>query len=183
MRIVVSQIPDAGRTIPVQGDWAVAAARQALDADPQQLTGTLTLARHLDLDDKEDGRVVVTGHVAVAAKRECERCAEDLDLVVDADIDLMYAPLVKHEEPEEGEAKEVDEDDDILPVHEDDGWYEDDRLDLADVLCEAIALELGPRVVCADEAACDRRTAELLASKGTSGNPGHPAFAKLKGLG
>lgn len=183
MRIVVSQIPDAGRTIPIHGDWATAGAKQALDAEPTKLSGALTLNRHLDLDDKDDGRVVVTGHVTVGASRVCERCGEDLSLVVDTDVELMYAPIVKDEEPE-GDAKdEVDEDDDILPTHEDDGWYEDDRLDLGDVLCEAIALTLGPRVVCADEAACDRRTAELLASKGASGSPAHPAFAKLKGLG
>ncbi len=185
MRIVVSQLPDAGRTILVQGDWAIAAAKQALDAEPKQLSGTLTLERHLDMDDKEDGRVVVTGHIAVSASRECERCAEDLELVVDADVDLMYAPTVKDEEPEGDEVKreQEDDDDDILPVHEDDGWYQDDVLELGDVLCEAISLELGPRIVCVDVASCDRRTAELLASKGTSGNPGHPAFAKLKGLG
>lgn len=171
MRITVSAIPEGGQLVPFDRGvpWATSAAAAALDGDPTTVSGVLEFNRERSL-------VKVSGHVAASRPHACERCGEDTVLAVDADVDLVYEPVAR--KTDEGE--EIDDGmvDDKPAI----GWYEDDTLDAESVLCEAIALASPERIACPDVTSCDIRTADLLRSKGSSGDPSPSAFAALKKL-
>lgn len=173
MRITVSVIPEGGQLVPfdLNVPWAKRAATSALEGDPTAASGQLEFNR--------TGRVVkVTGHVAAKLPRLCERCGEDAFLAVDCDVDLTYEPAA----PVKEEGEDDDDDDEMVDDKPAVGWYEDDSLDVETVLCEAIALGAPNRIECADTESCDARTANLLRSKGSSGDPSPSAFAALKKL-
>lgn len=179
MRVALPEIPEHGLTFPVRltDAWAKAAAHAAIDADPTALEGEVRLTVEAD-------RVHVTGRIAATAPHTCDRCGEDTLLAIAADVDLVYVPFEEEEEAADEADDEVDDDEDGQSDHDlEVGYYEGGHLELTDVLCEAISLAMPPRISCPDVAACDERTAQLLATKGASGVPGHPAFARLKNLG
>lgn len=153
MRIAVEGIPAAGRDIPLglHQAWAVDAATHALDLRPDRLDGMITL-------QKATGKGVVRVGVRVTAAAEsiCDRCGEPCTLKADVDTVLLYAPSESEGRAFEGE---IELDAGELDV----GWYTDAQIPLDEVLQEALALALPPRLVCADVAACDKRTDALLA--------------------
>lgn len=168
VRIAVDQIPATGKTVDLtlREPWVVAAAEASAEARPSAVSGALVVA-----PPAAYGRVEVRASVRVAAPATCHRCGEDMELQIAAERELSYAP-------EDGSApreREVEADELDL------GWYTGGALDLADVLREVVALALPPRVLCADEVACEARTTALLASSGPSAG-GHPGFAALAGL-
>lgn len=170
VRITVSNLPPNGArfAFDAAAPWALRATAIALDAEPRSLTGALVVVA-------TGGRVDVTGHVAASAARVCERCGEDAVVVVDTDVVLAYEPAAAVDD-------DVDTDVELADSKLDLGWYENDTLNLEDVVCEAVLLGVPVRVVCDDVVACDARTADLLRSKGSSGDPAHGAFARLKNL-
>jgi uncharacterized metal-binding protein YceD (DUF177 family) len=167
VRIAVEGIPAAGREIPVtlRESWAVDAATNALDLRPDRLEGVITLQRATG-----KGVVRVGVRATASAESTCDRCGEATTLTADVDTVLLYAPSESEGRAFEGEI-ELDADD--LDV----GWYSDSQIALGEILQEALALALPPRVVCADVAACDKRTDALL----TPPSPTSP-FAGLLGL-
>lgn len=167
MLVVVDQIPDDLRRLEVDGGaaWVGLAAGRALELPISGFSGHLSLHRAKRV-------VEVEGELKVAAQATCERCGEDTTLDLAVPVDLTYEP-----------AAAPDPEDDELELDErelDVGFYNDGKLDLEDVVCEAVTLAMPPRVVCADTAACDARTAALLAERGESGSAAHPGFAALK---
>jgi uncharacterized metal-binding protein YceD (DUF177 family) len=169
MRILIDHIPPDGQVVRIdsRSTWATDAARRALDAEPEGLEGELRVER-------KGHALEVTGPLAARAVRSCERCSEDVKLDLKVDAKLRYLPSRKRDDADEDVELEEDE----LDV----GFYEGSEIAMDDVLCEALALALPPRVACEDVPACDGRTAELLASKGSSGSPTHPGLAALKNL-
>lgn len=166
LRIVVENIPENGLDVRIDtsSDWAVEAAQVALEGSVQSVSGEARVSRR-------GARARVEGHLEAAALGVCARCGEDVELALSAEVDLAYVPVAKEgDEEQELEAEDLDV-----------GWYAGGALELGDVICEALSLALPPRVSCADEPACDARTAALLAAEGKSGEPGHPGFAALKG--
>lgn len=172
MRIRVENIPAPGQRVNAGLDavWARDAARDALDALPTELSASFAAGA------PKDGRVTVRLDARAAVPAVCDRCGEDVTLRVESSSTLDYLPVPPPVDPESDEA-EVELEEDELDV----GWYTDGHLSLADILTEALALELPSRILCEDEASCDARTEALLASA-KSGPEGHPAFAALKNL-
>jgi uncharacterized metal-binding protein YceD (DUF177 family) len=152
VRIAVEGIPTAGREIPLslRQPWAVDAATNALELRPDRLDGMITL-------QKATGKGVVRVGVRATASAEtaCDRCGEPCTLAADVDTVLLYAPSESEGKAFEGE---IELDADELDV----GWYTEGHIALDEVLQEALALALPPRVVCADVPACDKRTDALL---------------------
>ena len=149
MRIVIETIPEDGVDVDVQLDmsWAADVASNVLESEPESLEG------HLHVD-KRDRLVRVRGSVRAAGERVCERCGETTTLTLGGDVDLAYVPA--SDAPSgHGEIR-------LDPGDLDVGWYSEGSLDLADVLSEALALDLPPRVACTDTESCDQRVAALL---------------------
>lgn len=169
MQIRVDDISPRGRTVEVglQNTWARNAVAEALEADPTTLEAEIRAALA-----ERAGDVEVHLGVRVEAPAICDRCGEDIQLVVEIDSDLLYQP-----ESTERTEEEVELAQDDLDV----GWYRDGNLSLPDILMEAVALELPSRVLCTDEEACEARTQALLEAA-SEGSRGHPAFAALKNL-
>jgi len=170
MRIVVDQLPSGGRQIDLAltEEWVRQAATTALDGAPTEIAGALDIQRASDR-----GLVTVTGTAAAWREATCDRCGEPCRQGAEVDVSLLYAPAARDDETFAGGEIELAASD--LDV----GWYDNGALELGDVLGEALALELPPRIRCADEAECDKRTDALLAG-GRSGEPGHPALAALR---
>ncbi len=172
MRIPVEGIPAAGREVDFAlGDrWAATAAQQSLDRPAEQLSGSL----RLELASKRAGLVRVEGTVKVQAPAACDRCGEDCALDLSERFRLLYAPEESGGDAFDGGEIELEVDELDL------GWYREGHIDLAAVLREALALSLPARIVCADQAECDKRTHDLLAAH--AADPAHPAFAALEAL-
>ncbi len=166
MRISVDSLPDGGRTqtFGAQNPWAVEAVKHALDAVPAHLSGELLVEHHAK-------GVHVGGRVAVGSEALCARCGELTLVELSFEPDLEYRPAAKAAE------EDVELNQDELDV----GWYEDGELDLADVLCEAVALALPARVVCGDEVGCEERFLKLKSANSQDSAPVGP-FAVLKNL-
>ena len=167
MNIAADTIPSEGLeiTIDLDASWATQAAAHALEIEPTSLHGVVRVRRIADI-------LKVQGSVRASAVRSCERCGEQVELVLDAtDIELDYVPA----DPDRGSGE--------LRLGESDldvGWYENGALELSQVLSEVLALELPTRVVCLDPTPCDERVAELLAqaAPGVETSP----FASLRDL-
>ena len=171
MRVPVNGIPAAGitHTIERRHDWACEAASQALDGPVEVLEGELTLQPASDR-----GLVSVSGRISASREATCDRCGEPCVRGADVNVRLLYAPEARDDESFDGGEIELEAEQLDL------GWYADGALDLGSVLGEALALELPARIHCANTVECDKRTADLLATAGTSGEAGHPAFAALR---
>lgn len=167
MNIAADTIPSEGLevTIDLDASWATQAAAHALEIEPTSLSGVVRVRRIADM-------LKVQGFVRASAARACERCGEQVELVIEAtDIELNYIPA----DPNRGSGE--------LRLGESDldvGWYEHGALELSQVLSEALALELPTRVVCLDTDSCDQRVAQLLAqaAPGVETSP----FASLRDL-
>ena len=68
------------------------------------------------------------------------RCAVGIEMLHEAVQELLFDPMVEDAPEEEHELHEED-----LDI----GWYEEGKIDLADVVCEAIVLDL-PMVIHCD---------------------------------
>ncbi len=169
MLVVVEQIPDDLRRLRVDAGaaWVRAAAERAAEVPVTAASGELVLHR-------EGRKVQVEGSLHVQASATCGRCGEDCALALSVPVALAFEPFQASIKPDDEEEVELHEPELDL------GFYHDGKLDLADVVCEAVTLALPARVVCADVAACDARTAALLAERGASGSASHPGFAALK---
>jgi len=170
MRVVIDQLPIGGRQVSLSlgEEWAAEAAQLALDGPATTLGGELDVQRA-----SRRGIVHVTGSAAAWRHATCDRCGEACRHGVEVEVSLLYAPSEDSGDSFDGGEIELQADD--LDV----GWYDGGVVDLGAVLGEALALELPPRIRCADEAECDKRTDALLAGA-RSGEPGHPALAALR---
>jgi uncharacterized metal-binding protein YceD (DUF177 family) len=167
MRLVVEEIREE-RSVSVPFDldepWARKAVAHGMDASPSSLSG------HLDVS-RSGVNVRVAGSISASATVQCARCTVPVTITIDAPVDLAYVPVTA---PEGGHPEEKQLDEDELDL----GFYTDGALDLADVLSEAVALELPIQVVCEDTSACEARTSALLAA--AAPDVGHPAFQALR---
>jgi len=165
VRIVVDDIQSTPREVRagLSDAWAARAAEVALEAPLTALAVALRF-------EERSGVVFVTGEVTAEARRTCDRCGEEVALVVSGGVDLAYVPAGDRRT---GEVELGAGDLDV-------GWFADGVIDAGDVLSEAIALALPNRVVCTDVEACEVRTSALL--QAGEEPPGHPGFAALKDL-
>ncbi|MFK7929635.1 MAG: DUF177 domain-containing protein [Myxococcota bacterium] len=166
MRIAIDTIPDDGVHVDLTAElpWAVDAATSVIESAVSVLHGHLHVERR-------GTSARVRGSVSAAGQRICERCGESTALTLSSEPDLDYVPA-EDVPPGHTEVRLAAGDLDI-------GWFQAGILDLSDVLSEALALALPPRIACSDTPPCDARVAAMLeAQSGPSDD--HP-FAALRG--
>jgi len=94
-----------------------------------------------NVDRQEPGRYRVAGHVNGELELMCGRCLEPFSMPVAGSFDLRYVP--RTENAGEGE-REVGEDD--LAT----AFYDDDRIDLSELIAEQFHLALPMKPLCAE---------------------------------
>lgn len=129
---------------------------------------------HLDLllESVMDG-ILVSGTVSGTLQGECVRCLRPLEDAFEAQVTELYAY------PDTLEPHEEDDEEDPVPV------VEDDTIDLTDLVVDAVVLDLPFNPVCRED--CQGLCAEC--GINLSENPGHrheepvdPRWAALKEL-
>lgn len=83
------------------------------------------------------------GQIVAAVRRPCDRCLADIALPMDLPFDLIYTPV----ESVRGRSGEIE-------LHEDDlglSVYENDEIDLDQLVIEQLELSLPTRLLCRDE--------------------------------
>lgn len=155
VRIVIDTIPEDGVDVDIQSttDWAVEVASDVLEVAPTEIQGSLRVTQTSRM-------VKVRGEVRASGPRTCERCGAQTSLVLGGDVELVYVPT-KDAPSGHSEIR-------LAPGDLDVGWYSGGALVMADVLSEALALSLPPRIACTEVSACEARVAALLANANAS---------------
>lgn len=96
--------------------------------------------------------ITLRGRLLASLRTVCVRCQEDLESKVDAPIESTLFPAKDGPQPDADAEHALDE-----------SSYVGDVVDLPGVVRETLLLALSMHPTCGDEAACDARTAELLA--------------------
>jgi uncharacterized protein len=91
---------------------------------------------------KDKDRFRVEGTVRTVLELPCSRCLEPYRLPVDAAVDLRYLPVTERSAEDDKEI--ADEDVDV-------GYYQDDRIDLSELLREQFYLALPMKPLCREE--------------------------------
>jgi len=125
---------------------------------------------------KDKDRFRVEGTVRTVLELPCSRCLEAYRLPVDTAVDLRYLPTA--ERSSEDEAEVADEDVDI-------SYYQDDQIDLSELLREQFYLALPMKPLCQDD--CRGLCPQCGVNRNTGTcecGPGweDPRLAALKGL-
>jgi uncharacterized protein len=124
--------------------------------------------------DKDQFRVI--GRVQTSLELECSRCLEAFRVPVDAAFDLRYLPRGRNT----GEGEQEIEEDDLSTA-----FYDDETLDLGQLMREQFYLALPMKPLCAEECRgfCPRCGANLNRSA-CDCRPGweDPRFAALRDL-
>jgi uncharacterized metal-binding protein YceD (DUF177 family) len=132
MKINIQQITEQGMKHSFSTEeWVVASMETGLGGKILEAT----VALHLDRFAK---RVQVEVEYSFIGSCLCTRCAQNIEIAFSGEESLLYDPLVL----EEAEEQELHEED--LEI----GWYEDGKLDLPTVICEAVVLSLPSRIYC-----------------------------------
>ena len=119
---------------------------QSIAFDPQDDEYRVASPAELSMDVERVGPGVflVGGHVRTGLQLECSRCLDEFDVPVEAEFQLRYMP--RSETSDEAE-REIGEDALATSV------YEDDSLDVIDMLREQFQLALPMKPLCRD--ACE----------------------------
>ncbi len=135
MRIHVDQIPDDGLTVDfsMEEAWAVQAATTALEVRPHQLVGELRV-RRLGAD------LAVSGSVRTELGRDCDRCGEELDGILEGQVALTYTST--------SERGFDDAPQQLAPDELDVGFFDGEFLDLGAVVEEQLVLLLPLKLAC-----------------------------------
>jgi uncharacterized protein len=100
---------------------------------------------HLEMDVHKDGEAYrVTGRVATKLQLECGRCLDAFEIAIDSPFELHYVPLVEAAAAEDGDEREVAEDD--LTT----AFYKEDSIDLGELMHEQFVLALPMKPLCAE---------------------------------
>ena len=95
---------------------------------------------HLEL---VDGTTVhVTGQLGGALSVECARCLEPYAIPVDQTLDLFYLPRLPNRPEEEEEEVELSDHEVVV------GYYENERVDLGEMVREQLFLTLPLKTLC-----------------------------------
>lgn len=86
------------------------------------------------------GEIRVKGHLAVRMEADCDRCLEPAPFPVDSDFELYYRPMSEGL----GDEKVID------PAEAEVGFYEDEGIELNDVLREYVLLALPMQRLCSE---------------------------------
>ena len=136
----VSKIPPEGQDIDSALDPAVLHLEGEKSFDLQQ--GRLKV----HLDKGEESTVHVQGKLQARLGLECGRCLEPVALAVDHPVDLFYLPRHKESQAEEQDA-DVQLSDHQMVV----AYYDQDLLDLGEMVREQIFLLVPMRRLCRED--------------------------------
>jgi uncharacterized protein len=174
--IEIPRIPPEGLDL----DEALEPAALQLEGETEfTLRPGARLVCHVDL---VDGTTVhVRGRLAAGLDTECGRCLGQFTLPVGQEIDLFYLPLVAGRPQEQEEEVELSDRDVVV------GYYEGDRLDLAEVMREQIVLGLPLRRLCRDDCrgrcpSCGQDLNAVRCSCPPAEEPDDPRLAPLRKL-
>jgi DUF177 domain-containing protein len=103
-----------------------------------------TLKAHLDKG--EENTVQVKGRLAARLGLECGRCLEPFTFPIDQDLDLFYLPRHREAQAEEQDADVQLSDHQMVVV-----FYDDDRLDLGEMVREQFFLQVPMRRLCRED--------------------------------
>jgi uncharacterized protein len=108
--------------------------------DPKlRQAGPLVASGAAELTIEALGEIRVKGHVKVRMEGECDRCLEMTELPIDSDFELFYRPV---EEGSGGEERLLDDGEAQM------GFYENEGLELNEVLREFVLLTLPMQRLC-----------------------------------
>jgi uncharacterized protein len=135
--IDIPRIPPAGLDL----DEALDPAAVHLDGDTEvSLRPGGRLRGHLEV---VDGTTLhVRGRLDAAVEIECARCLERYSVELGQELDLFYLPRAPEQPEEQEEDVELSDRDVVV------GYYENDRLDLGEVVREQILLGLPLKPLC-----------------------------------
>jgi uncharacterized protein len=111
----------------------------ARDDDDFRIAGPVTLVADLHKDAQ---KVRLTGRVTATLDLDCSRCVEAFEIPVDARFDMLLLPQAENTGEEEREVKADD-----VGV----SYYENDVIDLAEVVREQLYLALPMKPLCRDD--------------------------------
>ena len=180
MDINVATIPPHGKNVglSLSTDWTRQALFLATDGKCVSLNGNINLQRH-------GARITVTVSITAICVLQCGRCLTPLHVDISGTENLVYEPDVSNPAPgitnfnQLGKIKEEIE----LTVDEMNvGWYNDGRLNLEQVLCEAGALLSPNRVFCNTEGVTRKAKGECVTFKGDDEPLVYNPFANLEEL-
>jgi len=145
LQIEVSRIPPEGLEIddPLTAEALHFEGDFAKDGDVRLAPGGRLRCRVERADDRS---VHVRGQYQSTVELECGRCLEPFPMPVEQELDLFYLPAP--DQPEEGDQEEeVELSDHDLVV----AYYDDDALDLGEMVREQILLALPMKRVCRED--------------------------------
>ena len=138
MKIPIHHITERGYHQVCQDEsWLREAAQKAIEGDIVDVFADFSLKR-------VEQRVSVGLSYRLRAKKACMRCVYLIGLHLEHHQILHYDPI-----PEDGGAGE--EELELLDVDLDIGWYEEGKIDLAIVVCEAMTLALPMVIHCSSD--------------------------------
>ena len=113
---------------------------EGIGADAFRIVSPVTLA--FDIDRQEKGRYHVAGHLSAELEATCSRCLEPFTIPVDQTFDLRYQPHTENT----GEGELEIEEDDLTTA-----FYENDEIDLGQLMREQFYLALPMKPLCSDD--------------------------------
>jgi uncharacterized protein len=93
--------------------------------------------------DRAGSEIRLRGDVSTVVFEECDRCLKDVEIPVEAKVDLLYAA----DDPGSGKGSESEVHGRDLDV----ALYENDTIDIDQMVREQIELNLPPRVLCEED--------------------------------
>ncbi len=87
------------------------------------------------------GEIRVSGHITVTMEADCDRCLEPAPVPIDEEFSLFYRPVTDGF----GDEKEIDSGEAEM------GFYEDDGVELNDVVREFVLLSMPMQRVCRED--------------------------------
>jgi len=138
--IDIPRIPEDGLDL----DEALEPAVVHLENEPDfALRSGARLAAHVEL---VDGTTVhVRGRLTGEVEPECGRCLERYGLPIRQELDLFYLPRSAGQPEDEEEEVELSDRDVVV------GYYDGDRLDLAEVMREQLLLAVPLKSLCRED--------------------------------
>lgn len=176
MEINVSTIPPHGKRIPLSlsVDWVCRSFEEGAEGKCTTLSGSILLENH-------QSRITVKVEFESTCVLECGRCLTPVRVQINGNQNLVYVPEVKTPSvnPNTKHANKVHEE---IELSEDDmnlGWYEDGRINVEQVFCEAVSLSSPNRVFCSTKGVTRITKGECVSFKGDDEPLVYNPFANL----
>jgi len=126
MKIIISDIPDEGLDLDFE---------EKFEAEEIRLLSPVKA--HLELT-KSHSEIIISGSLKAELEFECSRCLKKFRRVMDVPVNVVYHPVT-----ELGDDRHGLKDDEM-----DMGFYQDDELDLQELIREQIMLNIEMKPLC-----------------------------------